>query len=477
MSIAARPRTGRLVAAVAAAVALVLVTAGCSKSTDNGNGGSVINVPADQPTITKAVAAAKAGDLILVAPGTYKEAVDVDKDNLVIRGTDRNKVVLDGGFKLENGIRVAGANGVVVENMTAQNYTSNGFYWTGVKGYRGSYLTALRNGDYGIYAFDSVMGQFDHSYGGGSPDAGFYIGACYKCDAVITDVLSEYNGLGYSGTNSGGDMYIVNSTFRYNRAGVVPNTGSYEACYPERNTVVAGNLVYSNNNGTSPAIDVALLAMGNGILPAGGIGNTITKNRVWDHERTGIGLVPFPEEDANDNPPADDLVDRTCEQQKKDLDANPPDPKAVGAVLWQPKNNKVTDNVVEGSGLGDIAVGTIDSDVSTLGNCFSGNTIGTSAPKNLQTLAPCSGTGSGSWTDGELDLVTLIASKRPPAGDYKTQPLPPKQPNMPNAATAPAKPMTSSPKKPDIAAIKVPAKPADLGTPPATVAPTTTAGN
>ena len=69
--------------------------------------------------------------------------------------------------------------------MTARNYTGNGFFWTGVDGYRGSYLTAYRNGDYGIYAFDSVNGQFDHSYASGSPDAGFYIGQCFPCDAVI----------------------------------------------------------------------------------------------------------------------------------------------------------------------------------------------------------------------------------------------------------------------------------------------------
>jgi hypothetical protein len=34
----------------------------------------------------------------------------------------------------------------VIENLTARNYTENGFYWDGVHGYRGSYLTAYRNG-------------------------------------------------------------------------------------------------------------------------------------------------------------------------------------------------------------------------------------------------------------------------------------------------------------------------------------------
>ena len=64
--------------------------------------------------------------------------------------------------------------------------------------------------------------------------------------------MSEHNGLGYSGTNSGGNLLIVNSTFRNNRAGIVPNSGSYELCYPERETTIVGNLVYSNNQTDTP---------------------------------------------------------------------------------------------------------------------------------------------------------------------------------------------------------------------------------
>ena len=224
--------------------------------------GTTINVPDDFPTIQEAVNSASPGDLILVGPGVYKEAVDVETPGLTIRGLDRNATILDGEFTRDNGVRILGADNVTVQNMTARNYTGNGFYWTGVEGYHGSYLTAYRNGDYGIYAFDSTRGQFDHSYASGSPDAGFYIGECYPCDAAILDVVSEYNGLGYSGTNSGGNLIIANSEFAYNRSGVVPNSGSYELCYPERDTTVVGNLVHDNGTPDTPAIDVAKLAHG-----------------------------------------------------------------------------------------------------------------------------------------------------------------------------------------------------------------------
>jgi Right handed beta helix region len=291
-------------------VGVLALTAACGDD-DSGGGdsgsdeaeGDTLNVPDDYDTIQEAVDVAAPGDLVLIEPGTYEEAVTVETDELTIRGLDRNEVILDGNFELDNGIRVAGANGVAIENMTARNYTQNGFFWTGVEGYRGSYLTTYRIGDYGVYAYDSTQGLLEHSYASGSPDAGFYIGQCYPCDAVIDDVVSEFNGLGYSGTNSGGNLLIVNSTFRNNRAGIVPNSGSYELCYPERETTIVGNIVHSNSNAETPAIDVAFDAQGNGILVAGGTHNTIERNLVYDHDLTGIGLVPFPETDANDVTP------------------------------------------------------------------------------------------------------------------------------------------------------------------------------
>jgi hypothetical protein len=64
-----------------------------------------------------------------------------------------------------------------VENMTARNFEVNGFYWTGVTGYRVSHLTAHNYGDYGVYAFDSVDGLFEHSYGSGNRDSTFSLGS------------------------------------------------------------------------------------------------------------------------------------------------------------------------------------------------------------------------------------------------------------------------------------------------------------
>ncbi len=408
--------SGRLVAAL---VAGVLALAGCGgddSSDDAGESGDststseepgayeVLNVPDDYDTIQAAVDAAAPGDLVLIAPGEYNEAVDVETDDLTIRGLERNTTILDGEFELNNGIRVLGANGVAIENLTARNYLFNGFFWTGSDGFRGSYLTATRNGDYGVYGFGTVNGLFEHSYGSGSPDAGFYLGQCYPCNTVIDDVVSEYNGLGYSGTNSGGDLYIVNSIWRFNRSGVVPNTGSYELCYPQRETTIIGNVVYSNNNGETPAIDAARLAQGTGIFVAGGTRNLIERNLVFDHDLTGIGMIPFPEDNPSDAIPEEDPGD--CFQEVGPT----PDPSTLPAtLLWPAEDNVIRGNVVSDSRMADLA--TADAGTSATpdgGNCFEGNTFETSAPTDIETKAPCVGEAGGDFSTNQPLVETLL---------------------------------------------------------------------
>src|SRR5206468_1241192 len=146
---------------------------------------------------------------------------------------------------------------------------------TTVKGYHASYVTAYDNGDYGVYAFDSVYGRFEHSYASGHPDSGFYIGQCYPCHAVMDHVTSVDNGIGYSGTNAGGDLKIVNSTWTRNQGGIVPNTLDSELLAPQRGVYIAGNRVYDNNNSNAPAKTAQASALGVGILLAGGSDNVV----------------------------------------------------------------------------------------------------------------------------------------------------------------------------------------------------------
>ena len=359
--------------------------------------GNIRNVPDDYETIQDAVNASDPGDLVLIKPGVYYEEVVVNVPSITIRGWDRNKTIIDGEFERGNGILVAGVDGVTIENITARNALLNGFYWATVKGYRGSYLTAYNNGDYGVYAFDAVDGVLDHSYATGSPDAGFYIGQCYPCDAIVNNVVSEYNGLGYSGTNSGGSLYITSSIFRNNKGGLAPNTLDSELLPPERETFIIGNLIENNNNYNSPATNSTYLSYGNGVVIAGGNNNIIKNNVIVDHDLYGVILTAS-------------------------MDVN----------YWPAHGNRVEENLILSSRKADIAV----SGVSNLANCFEGNYFNTSIPPGLQALNGCekniiplSADLSGLWST----IARLIYANTGDfyQDDWRTLPAPEQQENMP----------------------------------------------
>ncbi len=243
--------------------------------------------------------------------------------------------------------------------MTARGYTLNGFFWTGVTGYRGSYLTAIDDWVYGIYAFDSVDGLFEHSYASGSYDAGFYIGQCDPCDAVITDVVAEFNGLGYSGTNASTNIWIVNSEWRHNVAGIVPNTLDSELLPPSHDVVVAGNYIHHNGEvGRAPSRTSEWSAYGNGVVLAG-VRDSVVRNNLMVNNRTaGVQVVT-------------------------NIDAN----------LWRSGGNEIRDNVIKGSGRADLLLGGPLEQRS----CFSGNDAETTVPFFLELLHDCDGINIPLW--------------------------------------------------------------------------------
>jgi hypothetical protein len=432
-------RHARSSVVVAVAIVIAFAAAACGSDSNTSSGTTTptshrtLTVPAEYSTITKAVDAAKPGDLVLISPGMYKEAVQVETDDIVIRGTDRNSVIIDGEFQRENGIEVF-SNGVAVENLTVRNNTGNGVFFTGdygkgvtLTGYRASYVTAYDNGVYGIYAFNATKGVFDHDYGSGHPDSAFYVGQCNPCDALLSHDTGQSNMLGYSGTNSTG-VTIVESTFSNNRAGIVPNSLYSEKLYPNRGTTVAGNLVENNNNGAAPGSDTFAVAFGNGIILAGASNAVVSANLVRGNINGGISITDLPE---TENPAT----------KKKES--------------FKPENNTVKGNTLSGNTY-DLVYVTVNYASKPFGNCFEGNTFSSSFPANIETVMPCK---AGVDTDlGDLSGILAKITPAPPSADYKTVPAPPAQPNMPDAATAKAVPASPSnlTTHVDISTIKVP---------------------
>ena len=336
--------------------------------------GTYRGVPGQFSSVQAAVDAARPGDWILVAPGDYKEGggrapagrpdlpagVLVTTPGVHLRGMDRNTVVVDGtrpgspacssrpsdqefgpaagagsGPLGLNGVLVWKAGDVSVQNLTVCNYlhgagdTGNEIWWNGGDnsgqvggwGFDGSYLTATSTyfrdeataAQYGIFSSNWSGGTWDQTYASNFNDSGYYIGACQQvCDQTVDHAWSEYNVLGYSGSNSGGQLVVENSQFDNNEDGFDTNSQNGDNPPPQDGSCPGGaispitgthscwvfmhNFVHDNNNPDVPSSGTAAAGpVGTGMSLSGARNDTVMDN-VFEHNGAwGTIFVPYPD--------------------------------------------------------------------------------------------------------------------------------------------------------------------------------------
>jgi hypothetical protein len=316
-------------------------------------------------SIQAAVNAAKPGDWILVGPGDYKTTssqrpsgrsdltagVLVTTPRIYIRGMDRNAVVVDGtkpgsaqcsrnasaqnlgpagmgGHLGLNGILVWKAANVWIENMTVCNFLSgkgdagNEIWWNGGDGsgkigghgYYGSYLTATNtfyenNGtaaQYGIFSSNWTGGTWFQTYASNFSDSGYYIGACQQlCNQTVNRAHAEFSALGYSGTNSGGQVVVENSEFDNNQDGFDTDSENADAPSPQNGScpnnaispiththscwVLMNNYIHDNNNPNVPTVGQAgSTPLGVGLSLSGARNDTVMHNRIDRNNAWGV---------------------------------------------------------------------------------------------------------------------------------------------------------------------------------------------
>jgi hypothetical protein len=427
-------------------------------------------------TIQAAVNASTAGDYVLIEPGVYDEAVKVTsaQSGIWIRGMNRNKVIVDGQHKVDNGIEIKLANNVWVENLTVRNFDfgpgcpdeecGNGIWWTGGKdskkvgahGWFGSYLTAYEtglNGGYGLFAQNETEGSWRNIYASGYSDSGMYIGACQECDARVTGAIMENNALGYSGSNSGGKLAIEGSIFRNNSSGIVPNSENPGDAPPPQDgecgrsnienpnptpiitttqiprcTVFRGNLITENNNLTVPVNEsTARAGFGTGVILPGDYADLIEGNVIANNVNDGVFGIEFP------NP------------------FTPPpffNPPFVGTIFFQLAGNRISSNVFAHNGshggpfTGDVTLGSGASEIflgtesQSKNNCVSGNILTDATfPENIQGAWGCQNatTPNPGGAPGIYEYILAAAEEAALLRKPVAQPAPPPQPTMPNA--------------------------------------------
>ncbi|MBV2154861.1 nitrous oxide reductase family maturation protein NosD [Kitasatospora sp. SUK 42] len=406
-------------------IAAALALSGCSSGTGSSSSsdahhpdGTVVKVPQDFPTIQKAVDVAREGDTVLVSPGTYRESVRITKPRIVLRGSDRNTVVLDGGVRLVNGITVTGP-GSVVENLTVHGYLANGVLFTGVtdeqlqqhgaggsaydpldttrfpavEGFRATRVTSYDNGLYGIYAFDARSGVIEESYASGQADSGIYVGQCKPCDTLVRGNTVERNAVGIELTNASDGLNILGNRVVGNRVGVTVNSNDLESLAPQHGAVIAGNAVTDNNAADTPQQADGGFGIGIGI--GGGTANLVQRNLVQGNRAVGVIIT------------------------------DPPGHPASG--------NRIEGNRAQGNGV-DLALASVDP-----GNCFAGNQPATQSPDGLESLAACGTQGRTAPPAGRPAPV-----QAPPGIPFSQVAAPPAQPSLPDP-NAPGRPATGLP--------------------------------
>ena len=326
---------------------------------------------------------AKVKVTVAIRPGKYVEGVVLDGtrrkkdfDDLVIKGAKKNrkKVVLEGKNAkgelgaAQNGIEAIDVDGLVLENMWARNYQSNGFFIHAATeagqrcdGYTMNNLLTSANRSYGLFAKGCLGGKMTNSAGYHHGDSAFYVGET-PCDSktwtnhgtapppkpcqrkpkwtLLKNDRSYENVLGYSGTNSK-YVKIVDSAFYNNGAGIVPNTLDSEGYEPNGWNVFEGNDVFWNNynyflagskfhtvSGGLGQVAGATVnyPTGVGIVLYGGAHNVVKKNNVFGNYKWGIASFSGPGEVfvANEGDDAKNINNQVVENTmgREGLDPN-----------------------------------------------------------------------------------------------------------------------------------------------------------
>jgi hypothetical protein len=456
-------------------------------------------------TIQSAVnAATKPRDFVLIEPGTYEEEVKVTPENkgIFIRGMNRNTVLIDGEHIHTpggaNGIEVQKTNDVWIENLTVANFEresldgggGNEIWWNGssseekvgAHGWFGNFLTAYDtglNGGYGIFTSHETKGEWNNIYASGFNDSGIYVGACAECEAVINHATMEYNALGYSGSNSGGQLIIENSKFDHNTTGIAPNTENpgdgpppqdgackeaeagvkrraplhgatekghypwvgklpvFKTTHINHCTIIENNQINDNNDLYLPANHSAAAApWGAGVELPGNYGDLVLDNEIKGNPSDGVLAFEYP---------------------------NPfeiPFPSWV--IFAQNGGNRVEGNVFEHNGylatnphteyLGDVAFeGGFFGTKQSTNNCVSGNTMpdgsfpqdieGTWGCQNATTPNP---TPLGEEAQSFVSYLLELQEESTHRPYYETVPPPPAQETMPDPCEhVPANPLCS----------------------------------
>ena len=279
--------------------------------------------------------AARPGDTVKVAHGTYREGVKVNGNakryiKIVGDANAPHKVVIvapASGAAAQNAIAINAADEVTVRGMKATGQKANGFFVTNATGYTFDRLIAAKTGVYGLYAFNTKGGSMTNSLGYYQRDGAYYVGQTPEQTkpkrTIIKNVVGWGSVLGFSGSNMR-YVTISDSKFFNNGVGIAPNAIDSEKFPPEEDNVIRDNDIFWNNFDAYKKAPFRATAQadfvyppGSGIVLLSGRRNLVENNRFWGHH---LGAWISVQNIFLKNPETIDLIDNVVRGNKFGLD-------------------------------------------------------------------------------------------------------------------------------------------------------------
>jgi parallel beta-helix repeat protein len=262
--------------------------------------------------IMDAVREASPGDLIRVYPGTYKETVYIDKDDISFQGIIKEGEwpVLDGNKELNDAFLYSG-NGIRIENFKIVNYKGNG-----IMGQAGNNFILRNNwvidaGVYGIFPQFGKNGLIEHNILTGIEDAAIYVGMCDNIDVLNNEVFGNVAGIEIENSRH---CLVENNLAYDNTGGILAFITPGLPIKTTFDVIIRNNFVTKNNheNFGAPGSIVSGIPPGTGILVMAADDVIIENNIISGNDNAGIIITDFANggAEASNDPDSEPNPDR-----------------------------------------------------------------------------------------------------------------------------------------------------------------------